>query len=256
MAKRRQRLDQLLNRIRVQQQTSISDLANFFDVSTATIRRDIKALESEEAIVQTVGGGVLYQVEATGALDRRQATQSVEEKIRIAEFCTELVRDHDDMLIGPGTTTFLIGKIMSGITDRNFRVITNSIELASEMSSATNIRTLLLGGEVWNKYTVAPDTGYDYFARCHHDHTLVFSGDGFDTSFGVSVFETRMVAVLRDMLGVASRVILALDSSKIGRARFNRVAEVEDVDLLVTDTGAPTEFIRDVRTRGVEVAVV
>ena len=59
MEKRRQRLDQLLNRIRVQQQTSIADLARFFDVSTATIRRDIKALEAEEAIVQTVGGGVL-----------------------------------------------------------------------------------------------------------------------------------------------------------------------------------------------------
>ncbi|TVQ26963.1 MAG: DeoR/GlpR transcriptional regulator [Spirochaetaceae bacterium] len=256
MAKRRQRLHQLLNRIRVQQQTTIDDLAKFFHVSTATIRRDIKTLEAEEAIVQTVGGGVMYQLEATGALDRRQSSQSVEEKIRIAEFCTELVHDHDDILIGPGTTTFLIGKILSGITDRNFRVITNSLELASEMSSAANIRTLLLGGEVWNKYTIPPDVGYDYFARCHHDHTLVFSGDGFDVSFGVSIFETRMVSVLRDMLKVSSRIILALDSSKVGKARFNMVATLDDIDLLVTDRGAPDDFVRQVRAKGVKVEIV
>ncbi len=256
MEKRRQRLDQLLNRIRVQQQTSIADLARFFDVSTATIRRDIKALEAEEAIVQTVGGGVLYQMEATGALDRRQVSQAVEEKIRIAEFCTELVRDHDDVLIGPGTTTFLIGKILSGVTHHSFRVITNSLELASEMSAAANIRTLLLGGEVWNKYTIAPESGYDYFSRCHHDHTLILSGDGFDVSFGVSIFETRMVSVLRDMVRVSNRVILALDSSKIGKARFNQVAETRNIHLLVTDTGAPADFVRTVRALGVEVVTV
>ena len=145
---RKQRLTRLLNKIKVEKQVSIDQLSQFFDVSTATIRRDIKELEKQEAVVQTVGGGVLYQTELTGAVDPSSAGQAIAEKIRIAEYCTELVRDQDDILIGPGTTTFLAGKIMSGITDRRFRIITNSLELAVETSVADNIRTVILGGEV------------------------------------------------------------------------------------------------------------
>ena len=61
MKGKKHRLEQLLNRLKIeQQQTSIDELADFFSVSTATIRRDIKELEKNESIIQTVGGGVLF----------------------------------------------------------------------------------------------------------------------------------------------------------------------------------------------------
>ena len=51
---RQRRIDLLLNKVKVEQQTSIEDLSNFFNVSTATIRRDIKELEKRG--VDEVGG--------------------------------------------------------------------------------------------------------------------------------------------------------------------------------------------------------
>ncbi len=207
-------------------------------------------------MVQTVGGGVLYQTEHTGAVDPANVGQAIQEKIRIAEYCTELVRDHDDILIAPGTTTFLAGKIMSGITDKRFRIITNSLELALETSVAENISTVILGGEVWRKHSVGEKVGFEYFTRCHKQHTLIMSADGFHRDEGITVFETPMVAVLREMISVSDRIVLALDSHKFGRARYHRVGGLENITLVVTDGNAPRDDVEYIREQGVPVVLV
>lgn len=253
---KKQRLDQLLNRLKVEKQTSIDELAADFGVSTATIRRDIKELEKTDSIIQTVGGGVLFQGEQRDALTVQKANRAIAEKIRIAEYCTELVRDQDDILIGPGSTTFLAGKIMSGITDRSFRIITNSLELALETSESNNIRTVILGGEIWNRHSIGPHGGYEYFAECHRQHTLLLSADGVNRDFGVSVFETRMMPLINDMISVSSRIILAVDSGKFGQSRFNRLVDWDRIDILVTDDSAPMDDVSFIRSKGVEAVLV
>lgn len=253
---RQERLSQLLNKVRVEQHTTIDELAGHFDVSTVTIRRDLKELEKREVLVQTIGGGVIYKTEHTGAVDPHSLGHAISEKIRIAEYCTELVRNQDDILIGPGTTTFLVGKILSGITDRNFRIITNSLELAVETGQAHNIRTVILGGEVWNKYAIGAGSGLEYFDRCHHHHTLMLSADGIDIEDGVTVFETRLLPIVQAMREVSDRVILTADSSKFGRARYNRVADFSEIQILVTDDGIPEEYRRRFVEAGVDVVTV
>lgn len=253
---RQDRLREILNKIRVEQQTSLEELARFFRVSTATIRRDIKVLEEKSAVVQTVGGRIIYQTEHTGAVDPGGIGRHVEEKIRIAEHCTELIRDHDDVLIGPGTTTFLAGKIISGIEDRRFRIITSSLELALEASAAPNLRTVVLGGEIWNKYVVGPQIGRGYFDECHRQHTMILSADGVDETQGITVFESRLVPMIDAMVSVSSRIILATDSSKFGKSCFNRVARFDQIRYLVTDRDAPADYVAMARRHGVDVRLV
>lgn len=256
MENRRRRLHQLLNRIKVAQQTTIEELAADFEVSTATIRRDIKELERDGLVIQAVGGTVVYQLERTGAVDPRRVSQAIEEKIRIAEYCTELVNDQDDILIGPGTTTFLAGKIMSGITDRSFRIITNSLELALETSAVPNIRTVIVGGEVWGKYSIGVPARGDYFAGCHRNHTLILSADGVDFEAGITVFESRLVEIVRTMIDVSSRIILAADSGKFGKTRYHHIAPISVVTTVITDTGAAPGVVDELRRRGVDVVTV
>jgi len=253
---RKHRIEQLLNRLKLKKQTSIADLAQFFNVSTATIRRDLKDLEKNDAVIQTVGGGVIFQTEYTGALTPQSSTRAIEEKIRIAEYCTELIREQDDILIGPGTTTFLAGKIMSGITDRSFRIITNSLELAIETEESPNIRTVILGGEIWNKHSVSTHSGNGYFADSHHHHTLVLSADGVDREHGVSIFETRMIGMIQEMIKVSDRIILAVDSGKFGQARYNRIIEWDKINLFVTDKKVPDNEVDFLVNQGIEVVTV
>ena len=166
------------------------------------------------------------------------------------------MRDHDDFLVAPGTTTFLVGRILSGITDRSFRIITPSLELALETSGVANIRTVVLGGEVRGTYVTGFEAGHEYFHGCHREHTLLMSVDGLSASGSLTVFESSMVPVLKEMMAVAGRTILVLDSSKLGRAMFAPVARVGDVSLVVTDCGASERMRRVIRDSGAQLVCV
>jgi DeoR family transcriptional regulator of aga operon len=249
------RNEQLLSRIRLEQQTSLEALAEYFDVSTATIRRDVKDLEQDGLVIQAVGGMVRYTQERTGAVDPRRSTHAIEEKIRIAEYCTDLVQDQDDILIGPGTTTFLAGKIMSGITDKTFRIITNSLELALETSTVDTISTVLIGGEIWNKHTMGSGT-HEFFAGCHLNHTLLLSADGVDVNRGITVYESRLFSLLNQMIEVSSRIILAADSSKFGKIRYHRLGPLSMVHQIVTDTGLDSRTAKLINDLGIDLVMV
>ena len=247
----------MLNKIRIEKQSTIEDLALFFGISTATIRRDLKELEKKHLVLQTVGGGVVYQQkDRDGAVDPRRSTQMLEQKIRIAEYCTELVEDHEDIIIGPGTTTFLAGRIMSGITDRSFRIITNSLELALETGPIPNIHTVVIGGEVWNKHTMGVLDGHDFFTGCHKEHTTILSPDGLDCRHGATVFESHLVGMLRSMVAVSKKIILAVDSSKFGVVRYHSILPISAASIIVTDLDAPSSMVEEIRSKGVEVVLV
>jgi DeoR/GlpR family transcriptional regulator of sugar metabolism len=235
--------------------TSLEELSRQFGVSTATIRRDVKELEKKQNVVQTVGGGILYrQSGETQTGDPRVAF--IDEKIRIAEYCTELVKEQDEIIVGPGTTTFIIGRILTGITDRRFRIITNSLDLAIEASQVVNVETVILGGEVYARHSLGFTSHDDYFSTCHTRHTLIISADGIDLDQGITVFDPRYLSLLQKMVSVSSTIVLAADSSKIGKATFNTIGAIDIATILVTDGSAPADACRKIERRGVTVVRV
>ncbi len=253
---RKKRLENLLNKIRMDETTTLEGLSSFFGVSPATIRRDLKVLEDEHYILRTVGGGIVYKKDLGGSRSQPSNIPYIDEKIRIAEYCTEIVQDHDEIIVGPGVTTFLAGKILSGITDREFRVITNSLELALETTGIPNIHTVILGGEVHGRHSAGFEAHMDYFDSCHKRHKLLLSADGVDLVNGLTLSDSIFLAMLRKMIGVSTQIILAADSGKIGKVCFSPLADLTVVTRFVTDTGADDEFCAAVRKLGIEVVKV
>jgi len=257
MRNRSKRLEDLLSRIRMQGSSNLDDLAHSFDVSTATIRRDIRVLEEQNAVIRTVGGGILCRESSDLSTTSRDTHVSyIEEKIRIAEYCTELVEEHDEIIIGPGTTAFLIGRILTGVSDRRFRIITNSLELALEASGVSNVESVILGGEVHDHHSTGYTTHDEYFTSCRRNHKAILSADGVDIQSGITLFDQRFLAILRKIVAVSRQVIVAADSSKIGKVCFNTLAEIDSVSMLITDINAPADFCRGLKQRGIAVVTV
>ena len=72
----------------------------------------------------------------------------------------------------------------------------------------------------------------------------------------MSIFETRLIAMIHEMISVSDRVILAVDSGKFGQARYNRVTGWDRINLLVTDKNAPEQDIEFLRNQDIEVVLV
>lgn len=253
---RRERLKSLINAIRIEGSTTIEKLAEKFNVSTATIRRDVKLLEGSNQIIHTVSGGIVYNKDYAGPSKIEAFKENIDDKLRIAEFCTSLINEHNTIAIGQGVITFLVGKIISGITDINFRVITNSLELAIELSDIDNIKTVIVGGEVENRYSMGYDDESDFFKNIKFIDILFFTADGIDLDYGITYFSGSGLKVIRQMIQVSKKIVLISDSSKFGKICFNYLTDIENVSMVITDTKLDKDLQKSITKRGVDIIIV
>ncbi len=254
MKNKKDRLVNIITTLRSENTTTLERLALQFNVSTATIRRDIKFLESSNQVFQTVGGGIVYNKDYLGPSREDSLCEFIDEKIRIGEYCTTLIKKQETIIIGPGVTTTLAAKIFSGL-DFNFRIITNSISLAYELMKIPTINLYLLGGEVEQELTarsLCPDSlnGVVYADK------LFLTADGIHTTYGLTYYSTQQIPIIRQMMNVAKEIILLVDSSKFGKVCFNSLDNLDKVTKIVTDTKVKKSIIRTISNRGIEVVTV
>jgi len=93
-------LGQLNNDITVR----ISSLAEYFNVSTETIRRDIDSLTEKGKAKRTYGGAASISLTGEpGILQRRQT--NINEREKIAGYAVSLIDPGDVLMIDSGSTT-------------------------------------------------------------------------------------------------------------------------------------------------------
>ncbi len=213
----------------------VSALAKQLGVSVETVRRDIAALCDEGKLVKVHGGAVSVSrpVAESDYLKRRSEGGQV--KQQLGAFAASLVEPNDVIAIASGST---MEAVAVGLPDSNTTVITNSTTVAS--SVRTHCRCILLGGQLHpdEGYTFGPVTA-DQLAGFHTDKAFIsasaVSADGLMTT-GIEEGD-----LCRKMLETASRVILVVQSTKIGARSVYRYAGLAAVDEIVTDSQRPLD---------------
>lgn len=252
-AKLNVRHDQIMQYLRGHGNASVQDLADEFQVSVMTVRRDLMLLEESGRITRTHGGAILSKpgvVEFT-FLDREQ--HHAPEKQAIAAAVASLIPPGSTVALDSGTTTLEVAKAIAGI--EGLTVLTSSLAIASVLYTHETITMVLLGG-VCRKGS--PDlTGWlieQNLKQFHVDYAIV-GADGLtcDGAFTKAVDVSR---VCQAVLAAGACSILVADHSKIGRASFSRYADVKDFDHIVTDAGVPAAERRWLSREAKDVAYV
>ncbi len=234
---------------------SVTDLAVRFTVTTETVRRDLSVLE-RAGLVRRVHGGVIPANAVTVlevAIQDRDAAQG-EQKDRIAEAALAfLPTGGGSVLLDAGTTTARLASRLP--RDRNYTVFTNSVPIASRLAAHDNIELHLLPGRV--RLTTQAAVGEETVrALSSLRMDVAFMGtNGLSLSHGLSTPDLGEAAAKRAMLASARQVVVLADSSKIGHESTVRFAELDQVDVLVTDSGLSDEVKSALADHGVQVVV-
>ncbi len=255
MKNKRLRLDGIIDILQKQEKTTLKELAQRFEVSIATIRRDITLLENSGHVYQGKVGEVFYRKDYLGPTREALLSSSINEKIRIAEYCTGMIQDKESVIIGPGVITSLTGRILGGL-DIELRVVTNSLALGLELSGLDNISLYMLGGEVEKQYSVMKNLGTNPMADIQYADKLFMTADGIDIEYGMTYFESSHIPVLMPMIEVAKQVILIADSTKFGNVCFNYLDKFSRVNQIVTDTNIEKSTKKLFVQEGIEVITV
>lgn len=252
-----ERQQEILRFARERGRVDVPSLAEEFDVTPETVRRDLKALD-RAGLIRRVHGGAI----PSGGLDfepdltEREAT-AADEKDRIARAAlAELPGGgQGSLVIDAGTTTARLAACLP--LDAGFTVVTHALPIAARLAEYPDLTLHLVGGRLRHRTRAAVG---DWALRAYEDinaDVAFIAANGFSLADGgkggLTTPDLAEAAVKRAMIRAARRVVLLADSAKFGQAHFARFGELADVDVLITDEGLSPEDARAIERAGTEV---
>lgn len=253
-----QRRLEIAQQVQNQGSVRVTELMRAFRVTDTSIRRDLEILESQGRLRRIHGGAV--------AIGRSQAPQSFQvklrehpqEKARIGAAAARLVQAGESIILDSGTTVLEVAlHLPKHHTEPTpLTVVTNSLPVIVELQNWNSIHLNLLGGILLPDFqaTVGPQTIAN-LRRIQVDKAFI-GCDGLSLSHGLTTPHMLIAEVGRVMAEVAHEVIAVADSSKLGRVGFTPIVPLNQVQKLITDSGASTTLLDEIRATGIEVIVV
>jgi len=235
---------------------TVGDIVRGLSVSAVTARSDLDALSSAGMIIRSHGGGVRPQEATRDYPVDFKATLHSAEKQRIGEAAARLVRSNETIILDSGSTTAEIARHLNHAQLHNVTVITNALNIATELLGATGISLIMIGGILRqiSRSFVGPHA--EQILREFHADRLFLAVDGFDLETGPATPDILEAQLNGLMMEVARETTIVTDSSKLGRRSLSRIGSADRIHRLITDTGAPKEFLAALQARGVEVVTV
>jgi DeoR family transcriptional regulator, fructose operon transcriptional repressor len=233
--KRRNRHERILELLQTSE-LDIDRLAEMFEVSVATIRRDLGRLAEQGKITRTYGGAVLLPSGLERSLQER-ALIAKREKESIAEIASAHVEEGDTLILDAGTTTGALARQLRRF--RHLKVITNGFSVMLALAEAENIEVILLGGTLrYISSGVVGPYAELVLRRITADKTFV-SADGVVAGRGLCEATAEQAALKALMLAQAREVYILADSTKLGDSYSSFWTPFPEKKwTLLTDSGA------------------
>ncbi|HYK51205.1 MAG TPA: transcriptional repressor AgaR [Terriglobales bacterium] len=231
----------------------VADLAQQFQTSQVTIRKDLEILHVRGLVHRTHGGALPMR---QGALEdptlREKEKLYRKEKLSIAIAAARLVAEGQVVILDSGTTTTEIARALRNF--KNLTIITNAVNIAAELANSS-LEIILTGGTVRkNSFSLVGPIAEETLRRLSAD--ILFLGvDGFDVQYGLSTPNLQEAKVNRVMVEIAKRTVATCDSSKFGRRSLSLIVEPSALHHVITDHGIPKTDMKALKRAGVEVTL-
>ena len=232
---------------------AVTELATHFEVTTETVRRDLSQLERLKLLRRVHGGAVsmrsVTMLEAR-LPDRDQAQAA--EKERIARSAVALLPDGGcTLLLDAGSTTVRLAAQLP--PTEQWTVITHAVPIAALLAPLPHVELHLLPGRVRTATQAAVGHATVEAIRQFRADLAFVGTNGISVRHGLSTPDPEEAATKRAIVESAQRVVALTDATKVGQERTVRFAELEDIDVVVTDDSIIPADVRAFEAVGVEV---
>jgi DeoR family glycerol-3-phosphate regulon repressor len=239
----------ILKHLKQHGRAMVDDLAEMFRTTPQTIRKDLNALAEVDQIARFHGGAALVGGAEYVNFSVREAIAR-DEKEAIGRAVAGLVPNNSSLMINAGTTTVSFARNLHHHV--GLRVVTDSVFMANEIRSFVGVEVMVPAGVVRKADgAILGDTAVDFVRQFRAD-TAVIGVAAIAADGALLDYDLGEVSIVRAIIASARNVILAADSTKFGRAAPINIAQLDQIDTLVTDTACPAALqemcaARDVR---------
>jgi len=255
---------QLIERILLDEgRVAVVDLAQRFDVTTETVRRDLAALEESGALVRVHGGAVPTGADSTtepSVLERTQRHGAAKQAIAVRALAALGDGFRGSIFIDAGTTTSAVAEGLSARVAaahdagrERVETVTHSLTIAPVLAAASGVSLTVIGGRI--RGVTAAAVGAETVAaigRLRPDVAFIGT-NGVSADFGLSTPDPDEASVKAAIVRAARKVVVVADSSKHDHDLLVTFAALSDIDVLVTDAEPPAALAATLADAGVEV---
>ncbi|WAL96069.1 DeoR/GlpR family DNA-binding transcription regulator [Streptomyces sp. Je 1-369] len=246
-----ERQQEILRLARDGGRVDVLSLAEEFQVTAETIRRDLKALD-RAGLVRRVHGGAIPagRLDFEPDLAEREGT-AADEKDRIARAALTELPAEGSVILDAGST---VARLAASLPlESTLTVVTHGLPTAARLADHPGVQLHLIGGRVRQRTRAAVDAwALRAYGEIRAD-VLFLAANGFSAEAGLTTPDLAEAAVKRAAIAAARRVVLLADSAKHGQEHFARFGDLADVDLLITDTGLTDDDAATIERGGTEV---
>src|SRR5262245_17776522 len=251
--RRADRVSTILDRISGQGSVDAGALAVEFDVSVATIRRDLQVLEDQKLLNRTHGGAIAADVSYELPV-RYRIGQHRDEKLAIARLAAGRL-PYGPLTIGltGGTTTHAVARLLA---DRyELTVVTNALNIAGDLALRPRLKLVMTGGASRTQSYELVGPIADRTLSGLNIEVAIVGVDGITPRAGLTTHDDIEANTDATMIRQAQRVIVVADGSKVGKVCLARICPLSDIDEFVTDPSADPAILAAIAAAGVTVTV-
>lgn len=231
------RHDQLLMLIAERGYMNIDELANLLDVSTQTVRRDIRKLSEQGLITRHHGGAGRASSVVNTAFEQREVSQT-EEKKAIAEAVADYIPDGSTIFITIGTTVEHVARAL--LNHNHLRIITNSLRVAHILYHNPRFEVMVPGGTLrsHNSGIINPST--TSFITNFHTNYLITNIKTIKNNNTLIKFNINKTNIIKTIITHTKNILLITNHTKYHTSTTIKINNITQITTLFTNKLPPT----------------
>lgn len=230
-----ERKSKILEFISLNESVNVLELSEYFSVTGATVRNDLRELETQNKLIRTHGGAVGLM--KRGFEDKPENRSNLREKMIIAREALRYISDGDSFMIDTGTTNYELAKMISKSGYKRLRAITNDTLIAQILEENNEIEVVIAGGVMRNQYHCTLGYQTVKFLQQFSVDKAFLGASSISVNGGLATPNIAVSEVKEVMIAQAKQTIILCDSSKFGKRTFRKYAALDGVDVIITDDG-------------------
>lgn len=233
------RHDQLVHYIAERGYMNIEELAQLLDVSTQTIRRDIRKLSEQGLITRHHGGAGRVSSVMNTAFEERELSLT-QEKREMADAVSDYIPERCTVFITIGTTVEAVARALLGRQD--LRIITNSLRVAQILYKNQDLEVMVPGGMLRSHNGGIVGPGTVSFVEGFRADYLITSVGAIENDGTLLEFDLNEATVAKTMMAHARHTLLVADHTKFHASAAVSIGNARKVKAFFTDKQPPAAF--------------
>ena len=225
----------------------VTELAEALGVSSVTVRKDLTELEKSNKLYRSHGRAILLNPFANNR------SVNATEKNNIGREAAKLRCADDSICIGSGTTVHALARNI--VPMHRLTVVSASLQVSEILAQNENIDIIQLGGQLRHSSLSVVGKYSGMILRDCSFSKFFIGVDGIDFDFGFSTTDLREAELNRLMMKAAQKTIVLADSSKFGRRGFAKIGDLEEIDLIITDSDISPKDVKRIHDLGIDLVI-